>query len=168
MSTKKSTAIVQRTKNCTSRGQTPDVISLTSVCGPYETHFLMRKSTRSQSETLASGVLLSFAASSRSKTPPCRKHRDKGGAPSSFSFTKLSGEVNGQDHARPDYRYVAVVALQGGDRGLVEVGDRVEGFAGFYFVVDDRGFRLRRPQALDFGGLCRRRLGAGGLGLLCF
>src|SRR5205807_8988740 len=50
---------------------------LTSVCGPYETHFLMRKSTRSQSETLASGVLLSFAASSRSKTPPCRKRSEE-------------------------------------------------------------------------------------------
>jgi hypothetical protein len=83
-------------------------------------------------------------------------------------LSKLSGEVDGQDHTRPDYRYVAVVAFQCGYRRLVEVGDRVEGFAGLYFVVDDRGFRLRRPQALDFGGLCGWRLGAGSLGLLCF
>src|SRR5208283_6729 len=49
-----------------------------------------------------------------------------------------------KDHAGAQDGDVAVGLLEGGNSGLVGVGDRVEGLARLYFVMDDcGGCRLR-------------------------
>ena len=52
---------------------------------------------------------------------------------------RLAGCLNYQDHAGAQDGHVAIVALEGADRGVVEVGDGIERFASLYLVVDDGG-----------------------------
>ena len=52
----------------------------------------------------------------------------------------LPGGLHDQNHARTDHTDVAVVALEGGDGGSIGVGDGVEGFATFHFVMNHCGW----------------------------
>ena len=79
-------------------------------------------------------------------------------------LTELSRDLDGENHPRPEYRNISVFPLQGGDRGVVEVGDRVEGFPGLDFVMNYRGFCLCGLEVFDLGRLGCRRLAAGGFG----
>ena len=51
----------------------------------------------------------------------------------------LAAGLDDQDHPWAKDGYVAVVALQGGDRGFVGGGDGVESFATFHLVSEHGG-----------------------------
>ncbi len=51
----------------------------------------------------------------------------------------LAAGFDDQNHAGVEHGYVAVVALEGGDGGLVGGGNRVESFAAFHGVAKNSG-----------------------------
>lgn len=74
--------------------------------------------------------------------------------------TRLAG-LHNQDHSGAQCGDILVIALEGGDGGLVGGGDRIEGLTGLHFVVEDAG--LVGGFSVRFCGFARGSLGVGDL-----